>query len=209
AAVHLTVRGAGVERAADVVRGDNLAHLDLARLRLDVDDHRLTRRGVRGGDVPLEVLVEHHRRRVVEGLGDEDAPSVPEVSRPHHLLVRKPPVRLAPHEHDAARDVEPLRRLLELYGGELEELRLHLLGGESRGVAGDERCPARVRPHVPRPHARVGVDHVTRSSGTPSVSATIIARTVSDPWPISLAPVSSATLPKSSSLTIAPQPSER
>src|SRR5438128_919746 len=65
---------------------------------------------------------------------------------------------------------------------------------------------------VPTSHGRTLVSELTtstRSSGTPSVSATIIARTVSDPWPISLAPVSSATLPKSSSLTIAPQPSER
>ena len=49
----------------------------------------------------------------------------------------------------------------------------------------------------------------TRSSGTPSVSATIIASTVSLPCPISVAPVISATLPKSSILTMAPQPSER
>ena len=49
----------------------------------------------------------------------------------------------------------------------------------------------------------------TRSSGTPSVSATIMASTVSEPWPISVAPVRSETRPKSSSLTMAPQPSER
>jgi hypothetical protein len=49
----------------------------------------------------------------------------------------------------------------------------------------------------------------TRPNGTPSSSATIIARTVSDPCPISLAPVISVTFPKSSSLTIAPQPSDR
>ncbi len=40
----------------------------------------------------------------------------------------------------------------------------------------------------------------TRSSGTPSVSATIIASTVSDPCPISVAPVISETRPKSSQL---------
>ena len=49
----------------------------------------------------------------------------------------------------------------------------------------------------------------TRPSGTPSSSATIMASTVSEPCPISLAPVSSETLPKSSSLRMAPQPSER
>ena len=49
----------------------------------------------------------------------------------------------------------------------------------------------------------------TRPNGIPSSSATIMARTVSDPWPISLAPVMSVTLPKSSSFTMAPQPSER
>ncbi len=49
----------------------------------------------------------------------------------------------------------------------------------------------------------------TRSRGTPSVSATIIASTVSEPCPISVAPVITDTLPKSSSLTIAPHPSER
>ena len=49
----------------------------------------------------------------------------------------------------------------------------------------------------------------TRSSGTPSVSATIIASTVSEPWPISVAPVISDTRPKSSHLRMAPQPSER
>ena len=48
-----------------------------------------------------------------------------------------------------------------------------------------------------------------RPSGTPSSSATIMASTVSEPWPISLAPVSSETLPKSSSFRMAPQPSER
>ncbi len=36
-----------------------------------------------------------------------------------------------------------------------------------------------------------------------------MASTVSEPCPISLAPVSSDTLPKSSSRRIAPQPSER
>ena len=49
----------------------------------------------------------------------------------------------------------------------------------------------------------------TRPSGMPSSSATIMASTVSDPCPISLAPVISETFPKSSSLTMAPQPSER
>ena len=49
----------------------------------------------------------------------------------------------------------------------------------------------------------------TRSSGTPRVSATIMASTVSLPWPISLAPVASVTRPKSSIFTVAPQPSER
>jgi hypothetical protein len=49
----------------------------------------------------------------------------------------------------------------------------------------------------------------TRASGMPSVSATIIASTVSEPWPISVAPVMSDTVPKSSMRTMAPQPSER
>ena len=65
---------------------------------------------------------------------------------------------------------------------------------------------------VPTSHGRTLVSELTtstRSIGTPSVSATIIARTVSEPCPISVAPVSSVTLPKSSSLTMAPQPSER
>ncbi len=65
---------------------------------------------------------------------------------------------------------------------------------------------------VPTSHGRMLVSEFTtstRASGTPSVSATIMASTVSEPWPISLAPVISVTLPKSSSFTIAPQPSER
>ncbi|OGL32393.1 MAG: hypothetical protein A3G97_03615 [Candidatus Rokubacteria bacterium RIFCSPLOWO2_12_FULL_69_21] len=49
----------------------------------------------------------------------------------------------------------------------------------------------------------------TRSRGRPSASAAIMERTVSDPCPISLAPVMSVSLPKSSSFRIAPQPSER
>jgi hypothetical protein len=48
-----------------------------------------------------------------------------------------------------------------------------------------------------------------RSSGMPSSSATIMASTVSDPCPISLAPVSRVTVPKSSNLRMAPHPSER
>ena len=49
----------------------------------------------------------------------------------------------------------------------------------------------------------------TRSTGIPSSSATIMARTVSEPCPISLAPVRSESLPKSSSFRMAPHPSER
>jgi len=65
---------------------------------------------------------------------------------------------------------------------------------------------------VPTSHGLTFVSELTtstRSSGTPSVSATIMASTVSEPWPISLAPVMSVTLPKSSSFTMAPHPSER
>ena len=65
---------------------------------------------------------------------------------------------------------------------------------------------------APTSHGLIVVSELTtstRSSGTPSVSATIMASTVSDPWPISVAPVTSETRPKSSSLTMAPQPSER
>jgi len=65
---------------------------------------------------------------------------------------------------------------------------------------------------VPTSHGLTLVSELTtstRSSGTPSVSATIMASTVSEPWPISLAPVIKVTLPKSSSFTIAPHPSER
>ena len=65
---------------------------------------------------------------------------------------------------------------------------------------------------VPTSQGRTFVSELTtstRSSGTPSVSATIMARTVSEPCPISVAPVITDTLPKSSSFTMAPQPSER
>ena len=65
---------------------------------------------------------------------------------------------------------------------------------------------------APTSHGLTAVSELTtstRSSGTPSVSATIMARTVSEPCPISVAPVITDTLPKSSSFTMAPQPSER
>jgi hypothetical protein len=47
------------------------------------------------------------------------------------------------------------------------------------------------------------------SSGRPSSSAAICARTVSDPWPISEDPVRTVTCAKSSIFRIVPQPSLR
>src|SRR5256885_3510307 len=52
--------------------------------------------------------------------------------RSRDLGVREPLLRLALHEHEAPLDVEPRRRLLELGGGHLQELRLDFLGGEAR-----------------------------------------------------------------------------
>ena len=49
---------------------------------------------------------------------------------------------------------------------------------------------------------------LTASRGTPSVSATIMARAVSDPCPSSEDPEMRATRPESSILIMAPQPSD-
>ena len=49
---------------------------------------------------------------------------------------------------------------------------------------------------------------VTAESGNPSSSHTSCESTVSEPWPISDAPVISVTCAKSSSLRIVPQPSD-
>ena len=49
---------------------------------------------------------------------------------------------------------------------------------------------------------------VTAESGSPSSSQTSCESTVSEPWPISEAPVISVTWPKSSSFRIVPQPSD-
>ena len=48
----------------------------------------------------------------------------------------------------------------------------------------------------------------TADSGSPSSSQTSCASTVSEPWPISEAPVISVTAPKSSILRMVPQPSD-
>ncbi len=48
----------------------------------------------------------------------------------------------------------------------------------------------------------------TFSTGTPNSSATIWASTVSAPCPMSVEPVIKVTLPKSSTFTMLPQPSE-
>ncbi len=49
---------------------------------------------------------------------------------------------------------------------------------------------------------------VTADIGSPSSSQTSCASTVSEPWPISEAPVISVTCAKSSILRIVPQPSD-
>ena len=71
-----------------------------------------------------------------------------------------PPGRLVAHEDPAVGAAQPLGRRLQLGRGHGQQLRAQLLGGQARGVAGDERGPAGVRTDVPRLDRGVGVDDV-------------------------------------------------
>src|SRR5262249_11149487 len=90
----------------------------------------------------------------------QHAPAAAEVAGPRHRLVLLATRRLPLDEDPPALHAERPGGLAELRGGHLEKLRLHLVGGQPRGVAGHERGPARVGAGVPWAAPRVRVHDV-------------------------------------------------
>ena len=150
ATVDLALRGERVERAADVVRGGELHHLDLPGGLVDVDERGLRGEAVGGGNVAAQVLVQHGRGRIVERFRDERPSLLAQMARTHHAIVRDAPARLVADEDRSVACVEPVGRRLEMRRRERKQLATQLLGGEPGGVAGDERRAARVGADVPR-----------------------------------------------------------
>jgi hypothetical protein len=157
AALDLALAPDGIQGPPDVVRGGDAHHLDLARRLLHVDQRRLRREAVRHRHVAPELLVQHLGRRVIERLPHQDPAALPEVPGPDHPLVRDPAPGRGPDVHVPVLDVERLGGLVELLGGQHEELALDVPRGQERGVARDERRPARVDPDVPGLDRRVVV----------------------------------------------------
>ena len=134
---------------------------------------------------------------------------VGEVQRAEQLASSMSASPLAALDDAAAAQVQPSAAHAELLRGGGQDLGLRLARRADRRVAGDEGGAAGVHADVPGRDVGVVVDDGDRVDiGSPSSSQTSCASTVSEPWPISEAPVISVTWAKSSILRIVPQPSD-